>query len=285
MLRLNLLRNRKIIRFMKNKLAVFGIIFLFILIIIVIFAPLIAPYGINEINLETRYNPPSKLHILGTDSLGRDMFSRIIYGARVSILVGLSGTIISSIIGIILGGVSGYFGKILDRILLHLSEIIVTFPSIILVLILVTILGQSIVNLILVFGFTMWTSIYRLVRAQLYSLKEKEFVDALRAFGINNYSIIFRHILPNTLGPIFVWFTLNLAVIILAEAGLSFLGLGVPITSASLGGLLNNAQDINVLRNYQWLWIPPGIAITLIVLSVNFIGDGLRDAIDPRQFD
>lgn len=269
--------------FRKHKLANIGLVILVTFILLGAFAPVITVYDPNAMNLRNMYKPPTREHLLGTDRIGRDYMTRLIYGTRVSLSVGLGGVFVAALIGITLGGISGFIGGKIDAVLLKSSEMIICFPSLILILLLVTIVGQSVINIILIFGFTQWVSLYRLVRSLFLSLREQEFVEALKAFGVKRYSIMFRHMLPNAVAPITVWVTLSLAVMILEEAGLSFLGLGVPIDVPSWGNLLNTARDLRVLKDMPWLWVPPGIIISLAVLSINFLGDGLRDALNPKQ--
>ena len=276
-------QSRQFRAFKKHKLAQFGAITLGFFILVAVFADLIAPKDPNKMNLRHSYKSPSSEFFLGTDRIGRDYFSRLVHGTRVSLGVGLGGIGIATIIGIFFGGISGYLGGRIDMFLLKLSELIICFPSIVLILLIVTIVGQSLLNLILIFGFLEWVGLYRLIRSLFMSLKEQEFVEALEAFGVRRFSIMFQHILPNAIAPVTVWMTLTLAGMILAEAGLSFLGMGVPLQVPSWGNLLNGAKDLRVLENYPWIWLPPGIVITLAVLSINFLGDGLRDAFNPKS--
>ena len=276
-------QSRQFRAFKKHKLAKFGAFTLGFFILVAVFADLIAPKDPNKMNLRHSYKSPSSEFFLGTDRIGRDYFSRLVHGTRVSLGVGLGGIGIATIIGIFFGGISGYLGGRIDMFLLKLSELIICFPSIVLILLIVTIVGQSLLNLILIFGFLEWVGLYRLIRSLFMSLKEQEFVEALEAFGVRKFSIMFQHILPNAIAPVTVWMTLTLAGMILAEAGLSFLGMGVPLQVPSWGNLLNGAKDLRVLENYPWIWLPPGIVITLAVLSINFLGDGLRDAFNPKN--
>ena len=276
-------QSRQFRAFKKHKLAQFGAITLGFFILVAVFADLIAPKDPNKMNLRHSYKSPSSEFFLGTDRIGRDYFSRLVHGTRVSLGVGLGGIGIATIVGIFFGGLSGYLGGRIDMFLLKLSELIICFPSIVLILLIVTIVGQSLLNLILIFGFLEWVGLYRLIRSLFMSLKEQEFVEALEAFGVRRFSIMFQHILPNAIAPVTVWMTLTLAGMILAEAGLSFLGMGVPLQVPSWGNLLNGAKDLRVLENYPWIWLPPGIVITLAVLSINFLGDGLRDAFNPKS--
>ena len=275
--------SRALRKMMSNKLALAGLIFVTIIILASICAPLICRYNPLMIDLKHIIEAPSSEHILGTDKVGRDIFARIVYGGRVSILVGLGSALGAAIIGVFVGAYTGYRGGWLDGLILRLSEIVMAFPQIILVLLLVAIAGQGLMNLIIIFTFTGWGGIYRMTRAQMLSLREEEYVQALRAFGLNTFSICYKHILPNALGPIVVNITLSTAMFILQEAALSFLGLGVPLNIATWGNIVNVAQDLRILKSYWWLWVPAAIVISLFVLAVNFIGDGLRDSTDPTQ--
>jgi len=275
--------SRFVRKFANNRLAVFGLVVFTIILLASIFAPLLTPWNPTEINLRAINKPPSPEHWFGTDKTGRDVFSRVLYGGRVSILVGLGSALVSAFIGVLIGCYAGYVGGWFDAIVMRISEAIMAFPEIILVLVLVSIMGQSLFNIMAIFIVGGWCGIYRLVRAQMLSLREEEYVQALRSFGLNRALISFKHMLPNALGPVMVNITLSTAAFILQEAGLSFLGLGVPLAIPTWGNILNVAQDLTVLQNSWWLWLPVGLFISLFVLSVNFIGDGLRDASDPTQ--
>ncbi len=270
-------------KFLNNRLAVIGLVIFTIILLASIFAPLLTPWDPTKINLRAINQSPSWEHWFGTDKTGRDVFARVLYGGRISILVGLGSALISAVIGVIIGCYAGYVGGWFDAVTMRVSEAIMAFPEIILVLVLVTILGQSLFNIMAIFIVGGWCGIYRLVRAQMLSLREEEYVQALRSFGLSGPLISFKHMLPNALGPVMVNITLSTAAFILQEAGLSFLGLGVPLAMPTWGNILNVAQDLTVLRNSWYLWLPVGIFISLFVLSVNFIGDGLRDATDPTQ--
>jgi|TARA_B110000971_G_scaffold153111_1_gene156303 peptide/nickel transport system permease protein len=275
--------NRSLRKMMNNRLAVVGLILFSIILFTAVFAPLITSADPMKINLRNMSQPPSWEHWFGTDKTGRDVLARVLYGGRVSILVGLGSGIISAIIGVLIGAYTGYKGGWLDVIALRVSELFMSFPQIILVLLLVSIIGQSLINLMIIFVLTGWGGMYRMARARMLSLREEEYVQALQSFGLSTPVICYKHILPNALGPIMVNITLSTAAFILAEAGLSFLGLGVPAHIPTWGNILNVAQEIRVLQNYWWMWLPVGAVISLFVLSVNFIGDGLRDATDPSQ--
>ena len=273
--------SRALKKLQSNRLAVIGIIFSLTIILSSIFAPLITKYDPQKVDLRSMLKPPSSEHILGTDKIGRDVFARIIYGGRISILVGLGSALGAALIGVSIGAYTAYRGGWWDSIFLRISEIFMAFPQIILVLLLVSVLGQSLMNLIIIFVITGWGGLYRMTRAQVLSLREEEYVQALRAFGLSRARICFKHILPNALGPIMVNITLSTAMFILEEAALSFLGLGVPLNIPTWGNILNVAQDLRVLQNYWWVWLPTGITISLFVLAINFVGDGLRDSTDP----
>jgi len=275
--------NRQLRKMLNNRLAVTGVIIFIIIIFCTVFAPIISTHDPLMIDLKSVLKAPSADHILGTDRVGRDVFSRIVYGGRVSILVGLGSALGAAFIGVALGCYAGYKGGFIDGIFLRLSEIFMSFPQIILVLLLVSILGQSLMNLIIIFVITGWGPMYRMARAKMLSLREEEYVQALNAFGLDTFTICYKHILPNALGPIMVNITLTTAMFILQEAALSFLGLGVPMNIATWGNILNSAQELRILQDSWWLWLPVGIVISLFVLSVNFIGDGLRDSTDPSQ--
>lgn len=275
--------NRSVRKLSANVLALVGLALFLLILMSSLAAPLISSYEPNAIDLKHRLSPPGEGHLLGTDQIGRDIFTRILYGGRISMFVGLGSAIGAALIGVSLGTYAGYTRGVLDSAVMKLSEIMMSFPQIILVSILVTIAGQSLWNLILIFILTGWPSMYRMTRSQMLSIREQEYIQALQAFGIGSVTISFKHMLPNAIGPIFVNITLSTAMFILQEAALSFLGLGVPLEQATWGNILNVAQDLNILRNAWWVWLPVGVVITLFVMSVNFIGDGLRDAADPTQ--
>lgn len=270
-------------KFRANHLAMIGLVTFCVIVATAILAPLITWHEYNAINLRAMNLPPSWEHPFGTDRTGRDLFSRVLYGGRISILVGLGSAVLSAIIGIVIGVYSGYIGGWFDWVSMRISEVFMSFPQIVLVLLLVSIVGQSLMNLILIFTLTGWGGIYRLVRASMLSIREEEYVQALRSFGLGPARIAYKHMLPNALGPVMVNITLSTAAFILQESGLSFLGLGVPMSIPTWGNILNAAQDLRVLQNQWWIWLPVGATISLFVLSVNFIGDGLRDATDPAQ--
>lgn len=277
------LKSRVLRKMLANKLSIAGLIIFIVIFFICFAAPLITSYSSTKIDLRSILQAPSTKHILGTDKIGRDIFARILYGGRISIAVGLGSALIATLFGVSLGTIAGYKGGLTDGIVMKISEILMAFPQMIMVLILVTITGQSLWNLIFIFSITGWPSMYRMARSQMLSLREEEYVQALKAFGIGSMRIAFFHMLPNAIGPIFVNITLSTAMFILQETSLSFLGLGVPLEVATWGNILNAAQDIMILRDAWWVWVPAGVVVTLFVISINFIGDGLRDAADPSQ--
>ena len=270
-------------RFRHHKLAVIGVVILALLTFSAIGAPVIGRYDPNRTSISNYRKPPTSTHILGSDASGRDVFSRLLYAGRISLSVGLVSVAIYTSIGVILGAFAGYYGGWVDSTIMRLADIVLAFPALIIIITLVSLLGPSVWNIMMVIGFLGWPSIARILRGQFLSLREQEFVLASKAIGSSNRRIIFRHLLPNALAPIIVAATFGMAGAILLEAGLSFLGLGVQPPTASWGNMLNDAQSLPILQSMPWLWLPPGVMIALAVLSINFIGDGLRDAFDPHH--
>ena len=277
------LAKRSLQKFTSNKLAMFGLIIVLLMTLASIFAPLLATHDPNAIDMTKLNQAPGNGNIFGTDSTGRDLYSRLLYGGRISIMIGVLSALTTSIIGTIFGLVAGYYGGLVDKLLIRLSEILQSFPLIILVMVLVTILGPSVGNMILVFTLVGWMTVFRIVRNEVLRLREETYVAVNKAFGIKDFKIIFSDILPNTISPIIVATTINIAYFILQETGLSFLGLGVPTNVPTWGTIINAAKSITVIQMYKWQWIIPGLVISLFVMSVNFLGDGLRDALDPRN--
>lgn len=269
-------------RFIRHKLALASAAVLLVLVLMAVFAPLLVRHDPNATNLLYRNRGPSLSHFLGTDSLGRDVWARLLFAGRISLSVGIVAVSIYTVIGIILGSIAGFYGGFIDGLIMRFTDTVMSFPSLILIILAVSIVGPSIYNVMAVIGLLGWTGIARLVRAEFLSLREREFVTASRMIGTPNRTIMLRHILPNAIPPLIVSATLGIAGAILSEAGLSFLGLGVQPPNASWGNMLNEAQKLTTLRNYPWQWLPPGIAIAVAVLATNFLGDGLRDALDPR---
>lgn len=275
--------NRSLRKLMNNKLAVIGVVIFTAILLASIFAPILTKYDTLAVDMKSVLQPPSAEHWFGTDKVGRDVFARVLYGGRISIIIGLGSALGCALIGVLLGCYGGYKGGIFDKVVLRLSEVFMSFPQLILVLLLVTILGQSLTNLIIIFILTGWGSVYRMARAKILSIREEEYVQSLKSFGLNDFLICYKHMLPNAIGPIVVNITLSTAMFILEEASLSFLGLGVPLEIATWGNILNASQDMFTLQNNWWLWLPVGIIISLFVMSINFVGDGLRDTTDPTQ--
>jgi peptide/nickel transport system permease protein len=289
-------------RFKRNKLAVAGGIMVALLFCVAIFAPLIAPYDPNEIDRHQILEPPSSRHLLGTDDLGRDVFSRVIYGSRISLAVGFVAVGIATFIGVVLGALAGYYGGWMDRIIMRFIDIMLSIPTFFLILAVIAfidpniwrellpawiarpleliIMDLNILNIMIVIGLTSWMGVARLVRAEFLSLKEREFVLAARALGASNMRIIFRHIMINSMAPVFVYAVLGVASAILVESALSFLGLGVQPPTPSWGNILTLGKDNMEIA--WWLSVFPGLAILITVLSYNLLGEGLRDALDPR---
>ncbi len=269
-------------RFRRHRLAMIGLGILIVLIFMAIAAPIIAPdpYALSARAIK---KPPSFEHILGTDTAGRDGWARLVYASRVSLSVGVVSVSIYLLIATILGSLAGYYGGRVDDVIMRLTDIILCFPELIIIITVVSVVGASIYNVMLVIGLLGWPGLARLVRAQILSLREQQFVEAAHCLGIPTRRIIFRHILPNVVPYILVSATFGVAGAILTEAGLSFLGLGVQPPTASWGNMLSGAQNLTILERYSWIWLPPGLMIGISVLAINFIGDGLRDALDPRM--
>ena len=268
-------------RFCRHRLAVACLVILLGLILLAVFAPWIAPYGPTKISGGLS-KPPDAEHWLGTDQIGRDMFSRLLYAMRVSLLVGFLATVISTAIGVVLGLVSGYFGGWVDRVIMSFTDMVMSFPYILLVLVAAAIFEPGMWTMIIILGLVDWPGVARRVRGNVLSLRETNFCKSDVTSGMPGRYILFSEILPNTLAPVLVYATSVFAISILDEAALSFLGMGVQPPTASLGNILNGAQSITILTEKPWLWLPAGILIILLVMCINFVGDALRDALDPR---
>ena len=269
-------------RFFRHKLAVAGIIFIFFVIFCAVFAPLISMHSPFTVSDSANLNP-SLQHILGTDAVGRDVFSRLIYGSRVSLLVGILTVTISIGIGTVLGLISGYFGGKIDMVIMRLTDMFMSFPDIMLILVIVSIIGPGLRNIILVLGLLQWPSATRIVRSNVLVIKQEDYIRSCTVLGLHTPRTMFVHILPNTVAPILVYASTGVANAIIAEASLSFLGMGVQPPIPSWGNMLTDAQSLTVLTTQPWLWIPAGLMIFLSVLAVNAIGDGLRDALDTKR--
>ncbi|MDO4302370.1 MAG: ABC transporter permease [Bacillota bacterium] len=269
-------------RFRQHRLAAVSLVILIVLGAAALLAPVIAPYDPNEI-VGGFSNAPSREFWLGTDQIGRDVFSRLLYAMRVSLLVGILATLISTAVGVVLGLIAGYFGKAADMIIMRFTDMVMSFPYILLVLVAASIFRPGMWSIILILGFVDWPGIARLVRGNVLSLRETNFVKGNIVAGMPLRHILFSEILPNTVAPILVYATSVLALSMLDEAALSFLGMGVQPPTASLGNMLNGAQSLTVLTKQPWLWLPPGLLIVVLVMAINFIGDALRDALDPNS--
>ena len=270
-------------RFRRHRLALLGLALLVLFGLAAIFAGNLAGYDPNRGDLAQLRAAPSAKHLLGTDSAGRDVVARLLFGARISMSVGIVSVLISAAIGTLIGLQAGYVGGWVDNLLMRFTEVIMTFPVLFAVIVLVALVGPNVFNVILVIGVLGWTGLARLVRGQVLSLRETDYVLAARATGARDGRVLSLHILPGVLPYVMVASTLGMASAILTEAALSFLGLGVQIPISTWGNMLYSAQSLTVLQSMPWLWIPPGAAIALSVLAANFVGDGLRDALDPRM--
>lgn len=267
-------------RFTRHKAALASLSVLTFLTLAAILAPLIAPHDPDAI-AGMFSNAPNGRFLLGTDQVGRDVFSRLLYATRVSLLVGFMATVISTAAGVVLGLISGYFGGWVDMVLMRFTDMVMSFPYILLVLVAAAIFKPGMWNIIWILGFVDWPGVARLVRGSTLSLRETNFVKSSVVAGMTKRHILFSEILPNTVAPVLIYATLVLAESMLDEAALSFLGMGVQPPTPSLGNMLNGAQSLTVLTTKPWLWVPPGLMIVVLVVSINFIGDALRDAIDP----
>ncbi len=269
-------------RFCKNKLAVLGLIVLVVVTIIVLVVPPLLPYDEAQIDVVAFNAPPSEQHVLGTDTTGRDVLSRLLYGGRVSLFVGIISTLISVAIGIPLGLLAAFYRGWFETLVMRAADIFMTIPSTILILFLVSMFGPSIVTVTVVIGVLGWTKFARQIYGTVLSVREKDYVEGGKAIGQRDGVIIARYILPNAIAPIFISITFRIASAIILESSLSFLGMGVQMPAASWGNMLYNAQSITILKSCQWMWLPPGLALMITILSINFIGNGLRDALDPK---
>ena len=257
-------------RFRKNKLAMFGVVVIALLILMSVCAPVLTTYGRDDIDLYNIEAAPNSDHILGTDELGRDVLTRLLYGGRVSLTVGL------------LGAIAGFYGGKVDSLIMRITDVIMCFPFFVVAIALAAMIGPSMMNLIFIIAILEWTKIARIVRAEVLSIKERDFIQAARSMGLSKMEIIIKHVLPNTFASIMVFATLAIANGILTEAALSFLGLGVRPPQPSWGNMLSAAQSMRVLQYEWWMWIPQGFLVFITVISINFLGDGLRDALDPK---
>lgn len=268
-------------RFCRHRLAVVSLILLTVLVLLAVLAPVIAPYSPTKPSGGFS-KPPSPEHLLGTDKSGRDILSRLLYAMRISLMAGALATLISSAIGTVLGLLSGFFGGWFDRAIMSFTDMVMSFPYILLVLVAAAIFEPGLWSIILILGFVDWPGVARLVRGNVLSLRETNFVQSDITAGMSRGYILFKEILPNTLAPVLVHATNVFAITILDEAALSFLGMGVQPPTPSLGNMLNGAQSVSILTGKPWLWVPAGMLIVILVMCINFIGDAMRDAFDPR---
>ncbi|MDD3173982.1 MAG: ABC transporter permease [Herbinix sp.] len=276
-------KNQAIKKFLYDKKAMLGLFIVLFLVCAVLIIPLIMdldPYTTDK--MAGFGKPPSKTHILGTDDVGRDLFARLLYGGRISLFVGIASTLVSVIIGIPLGLIAGYFRGAAESIIMRIADAFMSFPAMVLILVLVAVFGPSILTVTVVIGVLGWTAIAKLIYGNVLSIREKDFIEASRAVGMKNTSIIIWDILPNAIPPVWANISFRVAGGILTESSLSFLGMGVQTPQASWGNIIYAAQNLLVLTARPWVWIPSGICIILVVVGFNFIGEGVRDALDPK---
>ena len=270
-------------RFLHHRLALFGLVVIGLIAAVSILAPLIAPSDPLKVDLAFFRKPPNPAHPLGTDSAGRDVLSRLMYAGQVSLTVGLVAAMMSTVIGLVLGSIAGTYGRWVDAVIMRLTDVVLSFPALVVIITVVALVGPSMQTVILGIGLFYWPTACRIVRGLALSLREQDFFIAARALGATDRHVILRHMIPSVLSPLTVTATFAVAQAILLEAALSFLGLGVRPPQPSWGNMLNEAQSLTILESMPWLWLPPGVAIAVTVLAINFVGDGLRDALDPRQ--
>lgn len=267
-------------RLKKNKLAMAGLIILVSMIVLAIFTPLIVPYSYEAQNLELGATPPSAAHWLGTDTFGRDQLTRILYGSRISLMVGLIATAVALCIGVLWGTIAGFVGGKVDAWMMRFVDVLYALPFAIFIILLTVVFGRSLLLLFLAIGAVEWLTMARIVRGQVMALSKQEFIEASVAMGLNRWQIITRHLIPNTLGPVIVYTTLTIPNVILLESFLSFLGLGIQPPQSSWGSLISSG--VETMEEYPWLLIYPALTLSLTLFALNFLGDGLRDAFDPR---
>ena len=270
-------------KFIHNKKAMLGLAIVTILVLAVVFIPLFADLDPYTTDRAAGFNkPPSDAHILGKEDVGRDLFARLLYGGRISLFVGITSTIISVLIGIPLGLIAGYFRGTAESIIMRTADAFMSFPSMVLILVLVAVFGPSILTVTVVIGVLGWTAIAKLIYGNVLSIREREYIQAARAVGVSTKKILFSEVLPNAIPPVWANISFRVAGAILTESSLSFLGMGVQTPQASWGNIIFAAQNLLVLTARPWVWLPPGICIILVVIGFNFIGEGVRDALDPK---
>lgn len=272
-----------IFRLKKNKMAMISLFVLVLLISLCILVPILSPYSIEMTDMQNRDQSPSAEHILGTDKIGRDMFVRLFYGGRISLGLALAVVALECLIGVVLGCIAGFYGGIADIIIMRIAEIFMSFPYVMFCITVVAVFGNSVYILIFVLAIISWPSIARIVRGQILTLREMEYMEACEALGISDIRRIFKHLLPNVLAYVIVYATLGMASVILAETSLSFLGLGVSPPTPTWGNMIQEARNTLIIQQKWWYWIPPGICIFISVMCFNLLGDGMRDAIDPKM--
>jgi peptide/nickel transport system permease protein len=277
------LSRRVVRRYLRHRLAMAGLVVFLVIALLAIFAPVISRHDPDAVDLLARNQGPTWDHWFGTDRTGRDTFARVVYAGRVSLAVGVVAVAISVAVAVVLGATAGFFGGRVDNVIMRLTDVMMTFPPVVIILTVGAIAGPGVRNTMLVIGFLNWPVPCRLVRAKFLAVREMEYITAARSLGVPTNRIVRRHALPNAIDVMIVYSSLGVANAILLEAGMSFLGVGVQPPTPSWGNLLNVARNISVLEGYPWVWLPAGVAIVLTVLAVNFIGDGLRDALDPRM--
>lgn len=269
-------------RYSRNRLAVFGFFTFILIALVVLILPSFLPFTESQIDATAFNQAPGSNHLLGTDDVGRDVLARLLYGGRVSLFVGIMSTAISVIIGIPLGLLAAFYRGALETMVMRASDIFMTIPSTILILFLVSMFGPSIVTVTVVIGVLGWTKFARQIYGTVLSVREKDYVEGGIAIGEKDSRVITKYILPNAIAPIFISITFRIASAIILESSLSFLGMGVQPPAASWGNMLYNAQSITILKSRAWMWLPPGLMLMTTILSINFIGNGLRDALDPK---
>ena len=269
-------------RFRRHRLAMFGVC---VIIILVIAALLGSETAALTQDLKNANKPPSAQFFFGTDRTGRDVFARTLVGGRVSLMVGLVAVVFSTLIGVTLGALAGFYRGWVDMVIMRLVDMVMSFPVIVLLLCVVALVGPGIFKIMVMIGMLTWTTPCRIMRAQFLALREKEYVEAARTIGMDDFSIAIKHILPNAIAPLLVYMSFGVATAVLLEAGLSYLGLGVQPPTPSWGNMLNTARSTSTMERTAWQWIPPAICTVLFVMSVNFVGDGIRDALDPRALN
>lgn len=272
-----------IYRLRKNRMAMLSLFILIVIIGMCIVVPFVSPYSIETTDMQNRDKSPNSVHWLGTDKIGRDMFARLFYGGRISLLLALAVVTLECFIGVILGSISGFYGGLADAVIMRLAEIFMSFPYVMFCITVVAVFGNSVPILIFVLAIISWPNIARIVRGQILTLREMEYMEACEALGISDMRRIFKHLLPNVLAYVIVYATLGMAYVILAETSLSFLGLGVSPPTPTWGNMIQEARNTLIIQQKWWYWIPPGICIFISTMCFNLLGDGMRDAIDPKM--